>query len=684
MFQVGSLVRVWWPDDEAFYKGKVTQVRGALKNASSTRQLKIYVEYDDGQEEWLRVKHHTVQLLDHRGQIAEQINASSGGHDSCSEEGDENDDEELQRLAIGSRVEVWWPGEKEYFPGTVTRKHKKLSHCWFVEYDDDDEDWIDFRMRDFHFLDEAGSSSKKSAVGHEDKDSCEKKPLNAESTSVKKRKIQYKNNSIKALEGDCTYGSGDNESEKEEEETVEIENCTKEKTRKRKYVDANIKTTSNTQKSVRRSEVLEEDSELDSDDDDNPVRVTNLVLTDSESEEWEDNDEFEKDQEAGDDEEMEEEDKNGRRSRRRRSSMSSVKRFKDVVLSEDDTDSEGYPEEAHKGPIFQSRITNKYTPTNTSTTTTTTVSQKQSKNSAANASQKQNEGKSNTSSTQNICKSQECQLCHSTEMRNPVAISCYHIFCHRCIERQFHKSRKCPICLRSCENDCPTKLFFRPTDDMDIARNAFRPVQCFDMQSGDLIHEYPSASAASNDHKGLAVRIVGACNANIMKEGFFRGFFWRFEDRPHHQEKLPVAGRFCRYTDASSPLFIGTYAVEQLCLETGDILATFDSIYDAKRALGGLNVQTDKINSVCCGKRDQAYGYFWRKKGSIDMPQNVLGSTKAVQLRRAKNGQVVKEFNSVVEAAEVFSCDQFVVSRWCREMEKRRGYYWSYAALPNL
>ena len=45
---------------------------------------------------------------------------------------------------VGSRVSVYWDGEKTWFPGTVTR-HSTAQGCkrHYVEYDDGDSEWCD-------------------------------------------------------------------------------------------------------------------------------------------------------------------------------------------------------------------------------------------------------------------------------------------------------------------------------------------------------------------------------------------------------------------------------------------------------------------------------------------------------------------------------------------------------------
>lgn len=53
--------------------------------------------------------------------------------------------------------------------------------------------------------------------------------------------------------------------------------------------------------------------------------------------------------------------------------------------------------------------------------------------------------------------------------------------------------------------------------------------------------------------------------------------------------------------------------VEQIDVVTGEVVAVYPSQSEAERA---LNISSGNISSVCHGKREVAYGYFWRFKGS--------------------------------------------------------------------
>jgi hypothetical protein len=53
--QVGSRVAVFWPDDDQCYEATVTRERSKKRH--------VYLEYDDGDCEWIDRRQHTFRLL---------------------------------------------------------------------------------------------------------------------------------------------------------------------------------------------------------------------------------------------------------------------------------------------------------------------------------------------------------------------------------------------------------------------------------------------------------------------------------------------------------------------------------------------------------------------------------------------------------------------------------------------
>jgi hypothetical protein len=78
--------------------------------------------------------------------------------------------------------------------------------------------------------------------------------------------------------------------------------------------------------------------------------------------------------------------------------------------------------------------------------------------------------------------------------------------------------------------------------------------------------------------------------------------------------------------------------VEQIERSTGKIIAIYSSQSEAERA---LNISAGNISSVCHGKRDSAYGYFWRFKGSTRQvaipPPSAAGSARWNNMEASAN-----------------------------------------------
>lgn len=69
---------------------------------------------------------------------------------SADESNDRGDPEDV---IVGSRVGVWWSGDRVYYPGSVVQYDRTAKSRRFrLRYDDGDEEWIDFDRHKFRFL----------------------------------------------------------------------------------------------------------------------------------------------------------------------------------------------------------------------------------------------------------------------------------------------------------------------------------------------------------------------------------------------------------------------------------------------------------------------------------------------------------------------------------------------------
>jgi len=321
-----------------------------------------------------------------------------------------------------------------------------------------------------------------------------------------------------------------------------------------------------------------------------------------------------------------------------------------------------------------------------------------------------------------------CSICSKTTMINPRALPCHHLFCQACIERRFDTDQTCP--------DCRFPMKTLDLLDETSSPDSFRQVECINMVSGKVVQEYCSASSASKAVVVCsALQIVTACQSRQHDEKKRCGFDWRFVGTNNRilkegekitdglaieqiclkttrvlatfpsinsaskttginrrvvsrvLERRGVAnggGFFWRYAGEThgpweNPPRKKNAAVEQLELETGRVIAEFDSLADAKSAMNVKQNTSGGIRETCDGKRVSAKGYYWRWKGSSEISNEPKSIGKRVQLRESQSGSVVRQFNSAKAAADWIGSDFSTVCAWCRKEKKAKGYYWSYA-----
>jgi len=168
--KVGVRVEIWWAGDECYYKGKVIR--------QAHEKNRFYVKYDDGEMEWVNFSRQAFRLLTN-GQGVPIENGSSE-EEELSDEGpqisqlkpsakvpanadfSDGDEDETHKYSdfvygkvgdvrVGSKLSVWWPGEKRYFEGKVA-KIDNSRKPYFIKYKDGDEEWTDLRRRYFRIL----------------------------------------------------------------------------------------------------------------------------------------------------------------------------------------------------------------------------------------------------------------------------------------------------------------------------------------------------------------------------------------------------------------------------------------------------------------------------------------------------------------------------------------------------
>jgi len=123
----------------------------------------------------------------------------------------------------------------------------------------------------------------------------------------------------------------------------------------------------------------------------------------------------------------------------------------------------------------------------------------------------------------------------------------------------------------------------------------------------------------------------------------------------------------------------GQKPIEQLDLQTGQVLATFDSISHGARSIP--NGVITRITAVCTGRYKSAHGYFWRYKGSTAMPKKKNGRRKIDQLC-LKTGRVITTFDTISDAGKAVGITTPGISYCCNGREGHKsagGFGWRFS-----
>lgn len=131
----GERLTVYWSDDDQWYEGKAT---------SAPQDHRVRVQYDDGgKAQWVDLTTTQWSSLG-KGLILEQEAQAAMNLKR----------ERIQNIQVGTKVAVFWPHEKDFFAGTLT-KIKPTSDLSLknnphrIEYDDGDSEWTNLYHRKF-------------------------------------------------------------------------------------------------------------------------------------------------------------------------------------------------------------------------------------------------------------------------------------------------------------------------------------------------------------------------------------------------------------------------------------------------------------------------------------------------------------------------------------------------------
>lgn len=504
---VGSRVAVWWSEDRKYYPGIVKE--------QSEGKLPFFLKYDDGETEWINFRNHRFRLETKRKAV--RVDRRKKRPEFKPKEDSDSKAKDIE-VSVGTRVAVWWLEDRRYYRGIVTKQRKRKPSL-FLEYDDGEEEWIDFRDHEFLVL--ANGSDKSATTDNADNDDKPSRPSKKRKTDASPPSTRHRANPDMALvdigSRVSVWWSGDEE-----------------------FFDGTITRKRETKRSKKPFHVEYDDGDHEWID---LAKHTFRMLPEGKP-------------------------RGGSKSKRRYSEADQMdvsdasNNGKQNALS-----SKTSTKKAHKKGDLED-----YNDLRGSTAQQVNHNRKQ-KVVSTNRQSRKKENKSNNldvKTAASATRSEECLLCKASVMKNPRATDCHHLFCESCIEGHFNNDPRCPVCKHSFGND----LQLSNEADSPVS---FRAVERIDMVSGESHVVYSSASAASRKVRGgkLAFRILGACESKRKDGREYGGSLWRF-----HESKQRV-----RRADKATSDGVAI-AIEQVDPKTNKVIKTFPSSRKAHEVTG--------------------------------------------------------------------------------------------------
>jgi len=156
-------------------------------------------------------------------------------------------------------------------------------------------------------------------------------------------------------------------------------------------------------------------------------------------------------------------------------------------------------------------------------------------------------------------------------------------------------------------------------------------VEQVDMKTGQVVAVFPSYAAAARAleiHKNGIRQVAAECKSRSS----YKGYFWRKAGDSTMPKVLSKKAKVSHLRQQ----------VEQVCPETGAVIATFNSSQEAARK---LKIPQHHVSKVLRGVQKTTRGYHFRKAGK---PEKFKRSTRArpVQQLCLESGEVLATFPS--------------------------------------
>ena len=195
----------------------------------------------------------------------------------------------------------------------------------------------------------------------------------------------------------------------------------------------------------------------------------------------------------------------------------------------------------------------------------------------------------------------------------------------------------------------------------------WRTIKQFSLD-GRLIRSFKYKSLL--EKAGFDYYAIDKCCHHIVPSAF--GYIWRYNDDPFSSDFK------VRTIDDRNELGqVAPTPVIQYDLN-GNPIKEYPSMTEAAIAMNG---NTTTIGLCCNGRNQRAYDYMWRRKGE-PAPQPYKNRNKRPVIQLTLDGQLVREYSSLMEASEIFNGDKKKwTSIWdcCAGKAKTyKGFIWKY------
>ena len=195
-----------------------------------------------------------------------------------------------------------------------------------------------------------------------------------------------------------------------------------------------------------------------------------------------------------------------------------------------------------------------------------------------------------------------------------------------------------------------------------------KPVEQIDMETGKVINVYPSAThaarAVGGQHSASILRTLGG----VEEKGrvSYKGYYWRKVGDVAPPRAAAKDKKISRLRQK----------VQQICPDTGEVIATFDSITEAGFA---LDIKDYTISKVLRGVWHKTGGFHFKKVGK---PEAFKRNNKARPLHQVciETGEIIETFPSCSAAGRAVGAHSTSISSAVRgKTNTSAGYRWVYA-----